>query len=177
MRKLLWITSVAVAVALSMPQAWAQGDKPSKKPSAKVSLKRMKFLTVPEGKLPCKGPTGSNNFIKCTDIPVIVLLKSDGGCIVQVPYHELVVHSKKKETKVTWNLIGSDNYAFATDGIVISNPGTTFKRETPNSPRQFSWSVIIDAPAASSNHVANVIDSTNGRACEPGDPTITNEPT
>ena len=184
MRKSSWMTAVAVAVALSMPHTWAQGATPANKraaevkPPAKTSPQRMKVLTVTEGEFHCKGPTGNNNFVKCTDIPVIVLLKSTGGCIVHVPYHDLVAHSKKVETLLTWNLIAPTNYKFhATKGIEIPNPGTTFKEVGINAQgTKYSWKVIANAAALSTNHIANAVDP-SGNSCEQGDPTITNDPT
>jgi hypothetical protein len=177
MGKSIWMASAAVAALLGMPQVCAQGTKPATAPPAKVSAERMKILTVAEGQFHCKGPTGSSNYVKCTDIPVIVLLTPEGGCIVHVPYHELVVHSKKAETKVTWNLIAPSDYKFTqANGIELANPGNTFNRDGPTSLRtKYSWTVVAKAPAATTNHVANVVDP-NGNACAPGDPAITNDP-
>ena len=150
-------------------------------PSARTTVTpdRMRILTVSEGELHCKGPTGDARLVKCTDLLVIVLRKSDGGCIVQVPYHDLVIHSKKNETTVTWSLLGSSNYKFAqANGIEITNPGNTFTRVGPNGAlSKYSWKVPANAPALQTDHIANVVDADRGNAlCDPGDPTITNDP-
>ena len=154
MRRSFSAASAAVVVCLVVPPVWAQGAQPRPKVLAKVSAERMKALTVPEGEFHCKGPTGTGSlkFVKCTDIPVIVLLKPGGtGCIVHVPYHDLVVHSKKAETRITWNLIAPNDYKFSqANGIEFRAPGLVFQRVGPTSgDTKYSWKVVANAAAAS----------------------------
>ena len=177
MHKSLWITTVAVTVAFSGAQAWAQSAKPAKMPMAKTTPERMKALTLAEGVFHCKGPGGGNNYVKCTDIPVIVLLKTTGGCIVHVPYSELVVHSKRTETPVTWYLIAPDKYKFdQSNGVDLTDPGNTFNRGMPNPQlTKYSWKVVANSLPASTDHKISVRDP-DGIPCEQGDPTITNDP-
>ena len=144
------------------------------------------MLTVATGELPCKGlAAGSLSYIKCADIPVIVLTDptAKGGCVVIVPYHSLRAYTKKAQTKITWNLIGDDGYKFDTKGVSFTNAPSTFT-DIGLGPqdRQYTWEVAQNAPAPTSpptgyDHVVSVkgLNATHD-LCESGDPTVINDP-
>lgn len=84
---------------------------------------------VAEGIFHCSGPSGPRQYAKCDNVPIVVLLKADGACLVVVPYAELYVHGGSGPASVTWNLHAPNDYKFVAGGVRLS------KREGGPDPR------------------------------------------
>ena len=151
--------------------------------SAAQITERMRLLTVVEGEFLCRGPTGNPTYPKCTDVPVLALLKRDThgtvtGCIAIAPYKNLVVYTKRQQTLVTWNIIGPAGYHFGPNGIYLVTPPATYKDKGVSggtNPTKYSWQIDADA-AADSAQFRVYIRNPEGVLCDEGDPGITNDP-
>ena len=136
---------------------------------------------VAEGIFHCSGPSGPRQYAKCDNVPIVVLLKADGACLVVVPYAELYVHGGSGPASVTWNLQAPNDYKFVAGGVRLSkreggpDPRTVYEDGKPvANGRAFQWKLKADRKAATFDHDVTVLDKSD-QPCDKVDPLIHND--
>jgi hypothetical protein len=151
--------------------------------SSPIQIQRTKIgIRLASGELHCGKAAGTGiDYGNCLDIPVVVL-EVGSTCQALVPYNKLVAHHGSGATVLRWVLHPSKGYKFSDDGIQFLpgelDGGQQFSdvyNGKTNGSDHFQWVVRPNAQYRTFHHWANVIRVSDGTACVPADPLITNQ--
>ena len=127
---------------------------------------------VSSGLLAC-GSMLEPRSVGCTGVCKVDVTVID--CMVSVNPYTLTVPLPRERTKIHWDIV-SDDYIFATNGIVITNPDGEFDTDDlSQNGKKFKWD-DKHTKAGTYKYSVNVVKTGVGpRACPTYDPLIANQ--